>query len=200
MADPTDPVALSRESSLTLLERARAGDDGAMDALLTRYRPRLVRWARHRLRPVSRDLADTDDLVQNTLIKLVRNLEGFHCEGPAGFQQYLRLSIANAIRDEVKKSARRPLWEPVERSLASALPSPLRQMEVQEHLERYETALAQLSPDEQGAIIARFELGFTHDELAAALGKGTPDAARKLCCKAIARLLTIMNAGSRRAS
>jgi DNA-binding GntR family transcriptional regulator len=41
-------------------------------------------------------------------------------------------------------------------------------------------------------VVARLEFGFTHSELAAALGKRTPDAARKLCQKAIARLLLIM--------
>jgi DNA-directed RNA polymerase specialized sigma24 family protein len=49
-----------------------------------------------------------------------------------------------------------------------------------------------LSPAEREAVIARFELGFTHAELAAALGKATPDAARKLCVKVTTRLLALM--------
>lgn len=36
-------------SSLTLLERAQAGDRAALDPLIARYLPRLQRWASGRL-------------------------------------------------------------------------------------------------------------------------------------------------------
>lgn len=98
----------TRESSLTLLEQAPAGDGAALDALLARYRPRPVRWARRRLPQSARDLADTEDLIQNALIKAIRNIEGFVSSGPTGFQNYLRLSVSNAIRDELRKASRRP--------------------------------------------------------------------------------------------
>jgi hypothetical protein len=55
------------DSSLALLSRAKRGDAAALDALLERYRPRLLRWAHRRLPHWARDLAETDDLVQDTL-------------------------------------------------------------------------------------------------------------------------------------
>ena len=105
----SDDLAALPESSITLLTRARAGDHAALDALLVRYRPRLKRWAHGRLPTWARDLAETDDLVQDTLVKAIRNLDRFVVsESGAGFQNYLRLAIGNAIRDEIRKARRRP--------------------------------------------------------------------------------------------
>jgi RNA polymerase sigma-70 factor, ECF subfamily len=180
------------ESSLALLARAQAGDPAALEALLARYRPRLRRWAHRRLPTWARDLADTDDLVQDTLVKALRNLQGFVAVGDAGLQNYLRSAVGNAIRDELRKARRRPAIAGLDPSLVSDAPSPLERAVGRRRLARYEAALAQLRPEEREAVVARLEFGFTHSELAAALGKRTPDAARKLCQKAIAQLLVIM--------
>lgn len=180
------------ESSLALLLRAQNGDHAALDTLLARYRPRLHRWAHRRLPSWARDLADTDDLVQDTLIKAIRNLDEFVSEADTGFQNYLRLSVGNAIKDEIRKARRRPSNAPLDPSLPSDAPSPLERAVGRRRLARYESALARLAPDEREAVVARLEFGFTHSELAAALGRRTPDAARKLCKKAIAQLVTLM--------
>src|SRR4029450_10705025 len=65
------------ESSLELLERARDGDAAALDRLLTRYLRPLQRWASGRLPRWARDLSDTGDLVQETLIQTLRNMGTF---------------------------------------------------------------------------------------------------------------------------
>jgi RNA polymerase sigma-70 factor (ECF subfamily) len=181
------------ESSLRLLERVRAGEAEALETLLARYRPRLVRWARGRLGPSARGLCDTEDLVQNTLIKAVRNLETFQAVGASGFQHYLRMAIANAVRDEIRNAHRRPAETPLSPAWPAEDPSPLERAIGKQRLARYEAALATLTGEECDAIIARFEFGFTHDELAVALGKPSADAARKLCARAIQRLLVAMD-------
>lgn len=180
------------ESSVALLKRAQAGDPSALDALLSRYRPRLRRWAHRRLPRWARDLAETDDLVQDTLVKAIRNLTGFVGNSEDGFQNYLRLAIGNAIRDEVRKATRRPRLTELDPSEPSEEPSPLERLIGRRRLARYEEALERLSPEDREAVVARLEFGFTHSELAAALGKRTPDAARKACQKAIAQLLQVM--------
>lgn len=191
--DPSHDDGALPESSLALLARAKAGDQAALDLLLARYRPRLRRWAHRRLPTWARDLSDTDDLVQETLVKTIRNLEAFVVEADSGLQNYLRYAIGNAIRDEVRKARRRPEFKELDPSMPDETPSPLERAVGRRRLARYEAALAQLPPDEKEAVVARLEFGFTHSELAAALGKRTPDAARKLCCKAIARLVAIMD-------
>jgi RNA polymerase sigma-70 factor (ECF subfamily) len=188
-----DADAALPESSLALLRRAQAGDRAALDLLLTRYRPRLRRWAHRRLPGWARDMAETDDLVQDTFVKAIRNLDSFVVEGEGGFQNYLRASIANAIRDEIRKARRRPAIGVLDSALPSEEESPLERVVGRRRLARYEAALGRLTPEDRDAVVARLEFGFTHSELAAALGKRTPDAARKVCQKAIERLLSIMS-------
>jgi RNA polymerase sigma-70 factor (ECF subfamily) len=181
------------EASIELLRRAQAGDPAALDALLVRYRPRLKRWAHRRLPAWARGLSDTDDLVQDTLVKAIRNLRDFVVVGDHGFQNYLRSALANAIRDEIRKARNRPALDALDSAIPSEAPSPLERAVGRLRLQRYEAALLRLSPEERDAVVARLEFGFTHVELAVAIGKRTPDAARKLCQKALARLLTEMS-------
>ena len=60
-------------------------------------------------------------------------------------------------------------------------------------LERYERALATLKAEDQEAIIARIEMGYTYEELAESLGKPSPDAARKATERALVRLVEAMD-------
>jgi RNA polymerase sigma-70 factor (ECF subfamily) len=176
------------ESSLALLERARAGDESALDQLLRRYLPRLRRWAHGRV-PVSiRDLADTDDFVQDTLVAVVRNLPHFAPRGECAFEVYVRHAIWNRIRDEIRAAPRRAARMSIDAALVDPTPSPVAVAIGQEALERYQRALRSLSDEECEAIVGRFELGYDYRELARALGKFTPDAARKVVQRAVAHL------------
>jgi RNA polymerase sigma-70 factor (ECF subfamily) len=53
---------------------------------------------------------------------------------------------------------------------------------------RYDAALSALSAGEQQAIIGRIEMGYDYNELAAALGKPSPAAARMAVRRALLRL------------
>ena len=53
-------------------------------------------------------------------------------------------------------------------------------------------ALAQLSEEQQEAVILRIEMGFTHDQIAQALGKPSADAARMVVSRAVLRLAAAM--------
>ena len=57
------------ESTFQLIERARSGDEEALNRLFVLHLKPLQRWASGRLPKWARDLADTDDLVQETLRK-----------------------------------------------------------------------------------------------------------------------------------
>lgn len=110
MADPREPPFLDAappplESETTgfLLERVRAGDRPALDALLARYLPRLSRWARGRLPRWTRDLSDTHDLVQDTLLRTFKHIERFEPRGDLALQVYLRQAVANRVRDELRR-------------------------------------------------------------------------------------------------
>ena len=159
---------------------------------MARHLPRLRRWARGRLPAGVRDLADTDDLVQDTLIAAVRNLPHFIPRGDAAFDVYLRQALWNRIRDEIRAGARRAFRVPPDEGLVDPGPSPVTLAIGREALDRYERALQALPSDEREAIVGRFELGYDYRQLARALGKYTADAARKTVQRAIGHLVEAM--------
>lgn len=187
MTDPTG-TAKGAESTVYLLDRARAGDADAVNRLFERYVPRLRRWAGGRLPSWARDLADTQDLVQEAAIQTFRNIEGFEYRGEGAFLAYLRQAVMNRIRDEVRRSVRSPAATDVSTGLIDASPSPLEQAVGAELLDAYEAALDRLTGPEREAIIGRIELGLTYPELATAMGKPGPDAARMAVVRALVRL------------
>ena len=66
---------------MQLLERARQGDAAALDQVFARAIPLLTRWARGRLPRWARDMVDTDDLVQETVISTLKRLDVFGYPG-----------------------------------------------------------------------------------------------------------------------
>ena len=183
----------SLESTSHLLARAKDGDVIAIDALFARSLPPLRRWARGRLPQYARDMADTQDLVQETVIQTLRHLETFEPRHPGALQAYLRQAIVNRIRDEVRRVRRRPAAVDLDERLPDPSPSPLERAIGHEGLERYEAALLRLHPADREVIIARFELQQSYDEIAAALGKPTAAAARMAVTRALARLVDEMD-------
>lgn len=180
MADP--------ESTFHLLERVRAGDSGALDTLLGRYLPRLRRWASGRLPRWARDMADTDDLVQDTLLRSFRRMERFEPRNEGAFQAYLRQAVVNRIRDELRHRKRTPVAGELDSGHPAESPSPLEAAIGAEAVERYDAALASLKEEDRDAIVGRVELGLTYAELAEAMGKPSPEAARKAAERALLRL------------
>jgi RNA polymerase sigma-70 factor (ECF subfamily) len=182
-------------NTLTLIQRASAGDAAAADQLFARYAPALQRWARGRLPYWARDIADTQDIVQDAMHQTFRHLSGFEHRGDGAFYAYLRQAVMNRIREELRKRERRPERTPVDANLEDAGTSPLEAAVGNETLERYEAALGRLTTEEREAVIARVELGLSHTEIADALGKPSADAARMAVARALTRLAREMETG-----
>ena len=181
------------ESTFSLVERAQAGDQEALDRLIARHLPPLRRWARGRLPKWARDLADTDDLVQDTLLQTFRRLDVFEVRGPGALLAYLRQALLNRVRTELRKMGRRPEAADLDGREVALGQSPLEVAIGKEAVDRYERALSALTPDEREAIIGRVEMGYSYQELAELLGKPSADAARKAAQRALLRLTRQMN-------
>jgi RNA polymerase sigma factor (sigma-70 family) len=179
-------------SSIELLELARAGDDAALNRLFERYLPRLTRWAKGRLPAWARDVSDTDDLVQETLVRTIRGLPNFQAQGDGALQAYLREAILNRIRDEIRRRQRRPAPTPLESGVSSADTTPLEAAIGAETLARYDRALETLEPAAKEAVIARVEMGCSYAEIADMLAKPSPDAARMTVSRALLSLAEAM--------
>jgi RNA polymerase sigma-70 factor (ECF subfamily) len=176
-------------STLTLLTRARAGDSDAMNDLFARYLPALRRWASGRLPRHLRDLADTPDVVQETLIHVFKKIEGFEHRGEGAFHAYLRQAVMNRIRNEVRNAGYRPERGELDLEMPGDGRSPLEAAIGAEGISRYEAALERLDADDRELVVARLELGLTYAELATTTGKPSADAARMAATRAIARLI-----------
>src|SRR5436189_1157836 len=93
-ATPGDPSATGR-----LLVLAQHGDRQALDQLFARCGPELRRFARGRLPRWARDIADTTDLVQDTLLQTFKQIGRFQDRGEGAFRAYLRQAVLNRIHD-----------------------------------------------------------------------------------------------------
>jgi RNA polymerase sigma-70 factor (ECF subfamily) len=190
-AAPADVVDAG--TTVELLARARHGDRVALEALFTRHGPRLRRWASGRLPSWARDMTDTDDLVQDAMMQTFKRLEGFDARGTGALYAYLRQAVLNRVKDELRRKGRRPSIVTLDGMNVDEGPSPLELAIGREALDRYETALGRLTPDDQEAIIGRIELGCSYEELAESLDKPSADAARKAAQRALVRLIAEMD-------
>jgi len=177
------------ESTLSLLTRVREGDDAALNDLFARYLPLLRRWAAGRLPRWARDMADTPDLVQETLFQVFKKIDGFEHRGEGAFQAYLRQAVMNRIRNEIRNAGRRPERLALDESAADDQQSPLEAAIGAEAVQHYEDALRRLRDEDRELVVARIELGLTYSEIAAATGRPSMDAARMAVTRAIARLI-----------
>jgi RNA polymerase sigma-70 factor (ECF subfamily) len=178
----------SEDSTRGLFRRARAGDSEARDLLWRRLIPRLQRFAHGRLPRGARGLLDTDDLVQDVLMKTLRGVERFDPHHSGALGGYLRDALLNRIRDEARRLGRRPVVsEAVSEPIAADL-SPIEEAIEHEEFARYERAMLRITEGERELIHCRIELGLGFSDIARLLDKPSPDAARVATSRAVARL------------
>jgi RNA polymerase sigma-70 factor, ECF subfamily len=183
------------DSTFDLVERAKTGDSEALNSLFARFLPSLRRWASGRLPRWTRDLMDTDDLVQETVVRAVKRLDNFESRHEGALQAYLRQAIMNRIRDEVRRTKRSPIATELDENASDHTASPLEAAIGTEALERYEAALARLRPEDREVIVARVEMDGSYHDVAHALGKPSADAARMAVTRALLRLAEEMHRG-----
>lgn len=181
------------DSTATLLGRARDGDDRAREALFDRFLPIVRAWAHRRLPTRARDLAETEDLVQITMLRALRRLEAFEPEREGAFLAYLRTILLNAVREEIRRSSRRGTPEEIGEEIPDGRRSVVEEVAGRQSLERYERALAALPERTQHAVLLRVEFGYSYQALAAALGSPSADAARMLVVRALRELAGLID-------
>jgi RNA polymerase sigma factor (sigma-70 family) len=181
------------ETTAALLSRVRAGDDQARDRLIQRYFNILERWAQGRLPAGARDLKGTRDLVQVTFLRALEKVETFEARGEGAFLAYLRRILMNQIYDEIRRSKRRPQIDELDDNVAQVGPSPLEEALGEDTLRRYEAALTALPEEQREAVVLRIEMGFTHQQVADAIGSPSANAARMLVTRALMRMAVAMD-------
>ena len=142
-------------------------------------------------------MADTPDLVQETLVRTFKNIDRFEYRGEGAFQAYLRQAVMNGIRTELRKARHRAPRVDLDPEMADTARSPLEAAIGAEAVDRYEAALGRLEAAERELVVARLELGLTYPEIASATAKPSANAARMAVARALLRLAELMHAEER---
>jgi RNA polymerase sigma-70 factor (ECF subfamily) len=100
--------------------------------------------------------------------------------------------MLNRIRNELRRFSRHPDETNLDTKHPADQPSPLEAAIGRQAMERYDAALLQLKPEDRELVIAKLEMGYDYDELAAAFGRPSVAAARKAVQRAIVRLVQAM--------
>lgn len=190
------PHLISDDTTMELVVRARGGDRTATEALLERCLPQVRRWAHGRLPIAARGNLDTNDLVQDAAMNLLRRLEYFEPRHVGALQGYLRQSIINRIRDEVRRIGRNAPPVELPEDHPSDRTSPLESAIKSEAYDRYRAALQTLQPKDRELVVARVEVQWSVAEIADRFNIRTVDAARMAVSRAIKRLTKQLHAPS----
>jgi RNA polymerase sigma-70 factor (ECF subfamily) len=151
-------------SDAELVEAARRGEPGAIDALLARYQPQIYRFG---LR-MCRDPEDAREVLQETLVAAFRHLPSFR--GEASLSTWL-YQIARSFCVKERRG-RRPT-EPLDAS-SRELPAAGGEPEAQAHAREIGAALAKaigaLPAESREVLLLRDVEGLSAEQAAAAIG------------------------------
>lgn len=154
--------------------------------------PFVERFARGRLPQRARRRMETDDLVQETLLNVLRQLGELDTADPEKLRNYLLLAIRNRVRDEIRRAERGEVRNGAVAEGPDSAPSPLDETIESEERRQYRAALLNLPEAERDLIIGRIELGLPFEELALATGHPTAAAARMATRRASLRLARLL--------
>jgi len=171
-----------------LVLRHHAGDPDALGILFKRYGPRMERFAHGRLSKSARGALQTQDLVQDSLLQVFKNIDQFKPRHDGAFQGYAMTTLRNKINDALRQYQRRGTPELVNDRMVSCEPSPHEMAVGAETLARYDAALARLRTDDRDLIIARIELGYSYAEMVDMFHKPSVAAVTMAVSRALVRL------------
>lgn len=173
------------ESVRELVERAQAGDRGALEALAARCRPRLLVEVRGQLGARLRARVEPEDVVQEALLRACRMLERFRWQSDEHFYSWLG-SIAEHVIWNVSQKRSIDRLE-ISRDIAARGATPSREIRREERFDRLEEAIKALPPDQREALrLARLE-GLKVNEVAERM-KRSPNSVSKLLARAVLAL------------
>lgn len=170
-----------------LIGRARAGDPAAFERLAAALRPRLEALVRTRLGTHLERLAERDDVIQETLLRAFRSIDGYRPTGEDSFFRWLG-GIANHVILEFAKKERREVIVPLDADVPdSSHVSQSTAGRRKERFERLKRALDSLSPDHRRVILLARVERLPIKEVARRMER-TPNAAAQLLWRALQNL------------
>ena len=159
-----------------LVERARAGDDRAFEALVDAYKDRIFVYV-SRMLP---DAAEAEDITQETFVRAYQSLRGFR--GASSFQTWLYRIASNLVIDSVRRHRRREegvisLDAPLDteegelsRELADLRRGPEEEATGAAVQKEVRAAIAKISPKLRAVLVMYDIQGMSYQEIAQILG------------------------------
>jgi RNA polymerase sigma factor (sigma-70 family) len=170
-------------------------DQTGWDALIVSCLPRLTQFAERQLPAATRARLGADDVVQEALMKSMRQRHRFEFRHQEALMAYLRTSIRHCIVDEIRRVRRRPELVPlngcewvVDRGV-----SPLQRVIARSDAGRYKRALAGLRDRDRQLVELRLEHGLSYLEIAVRLGMRSQSSVRVAIRRALERLGATLN-------
>lgn len=167
-------------SDHALVAAYRSGDDRAASELVRRHAAAVGRF----LFSSGAGTSEVDDLVQETLFKAFRALDGWR--GEASFRSWLFTISSNLLKDEFRKRKGRQMLSIDDRDLPDRS-DPAGDLAASEAQERLREGLSTLPRLQREVFLLRAQEGTEYEEIARALGT-TPGAARVHYHHAVKRL------------
>ena len=172
------PDGANRPDIHPLVERARAGDADAWEALYRFMYPRLLNFARRQLDP---DRAA--DAVSETMTRAVAGIEGFAWR-TGGFEGWLFAILRHVVVDQYRRAGR-----DASRRVLAEIPGAACEdvLIADEEAGAVRLAFERLRPDEQELLYLRVVEGLSSEDVAVVVGK-RPGAVRMAQARALERL------------
>lgn len=193
---------------VALLDTARGGNIQALGVLLEAFRPYLLAIARRGLPTPLRGKCDGADVVQETLLEAHRGFAGFDGADGDDLRVWLRGILKHNLADLIRRyrdASKRSISR--ERSLDAGLecgdfsagavdpyPTPSSASIERETIGAVREAMSRLPADERAVIVLRHFESLPFQEVGQRLDR-SPEAARKLCSRALDRLQHMLAVG-----
>ena len=195
------------EHEQLLLERARAGDEQALLALLEARRPRLLAFVGQNLEASLRGKVEPDDIVQEVSLSAIKSLGSVYLEEGDPFPWFCYLARQRIIdarrryKGTQKRSAERELSPAAEgcfsqegdlfQMIAASVTSPSGAFSRRTREGKLRAAIASLSDEHQTILKMRFVDGLSSKDIAERTGK-THGAVRTVLSRILGRLQELL--------
>jgi RNA polymerase sigma-70 factor (ECF subfamily) len=158
---------LAEKSDQELLALTAAGNQGAFEILVRRYRSSLANFL-HRMIPEAEQI---EDILQDTFIRVYRHRS--HAARIRDFGAWIYSIAANRARDELRRRKRRPtteLSETLRSHTADRKWGPEQKLRDRELKDALDQAIAQLNVKYRMVFLLRDVEGMSYEEIARTLG------------------------------
>lgn len=149
--------------------------------------PSLRRWAHNRVPHASRGRFDARDLVQEAVVRTWPRLRHFEMRHPKALEAYLRHAVINLVRDEARRTARRPISTELPEEIPGGGATPLEILLRSGQCSRSRSAMMRLSPKDRRLLVARVVHQHSIGAIVDAFGFPTVAAARMAVSRAFGR-------------